>query len=81
MKPMGTPDERMAGAVFKMSESERIRVGLKKAPRGALTVRVVYPVHVSASAMYYKTEMIARNEVAKWVMEHPGLVIMNGGRL
>ena len=75
-KPIGTVGSVKFGSVFRMSDAEMVRVGLKKPPRGPLTVKVVYPVHVCASAMYYKTEMIAKSEVAKWIELHRGLEIL-----
>lgn len=59
----------------KVTDAEKVRLGLKKLPRGKLTVKVVYPVRVSAGAMFYQTEMIAKTEIDQWKAEHKGLVV------
>ncbi len=66
-------------SIYKLSQRERIRLGLEKAPKGPLNVKIVYPVHVSASAMYYVTKMIAKSELAEYLVEHPDLEVMNNG--
>ena len=66
----------MSTTSIKMTDEDKIRLGIKKMPRGKLTVKVVYPVRVGAGAMFYQTEMIAKTEVEKWKEEHKGLVIL-----
>ena len=61
---------------LRLTEYDKIRMGLKAKPRGPLTVKVVYPVWVSAGAMYYQTEMIAQSELGEWMAKHKGLEVM-----
>ena len=72
MNPTGINKDSMSRRV---SDAEKIRLGLKKMPRGKLTVKVVYPVRVGSGAMYYQTEMISKAEIDQWKAEHKGLVI------
>lgn len=63
-------------SVFKLSFEEKLRLGLVKLPRPKRTMKVVYPVHVGSSAMYYKTEMIAPSELITWIRKYPQLEVM-----
>ncbi len=69
-------ERRADVGVFRISNEERIRLGLKKKPRGALTLKIVYPVHVDGRAMYYQTTMIAQDELEGYLQKYPNLEIM-----
>lgn len=63
-------------SIFKLTDEERIRLGLIKAPEKARTLKIVYPVHVSARAMYYQTVVIPKDDLWAWMAKHPGVEVI-----
>ena len=64
--------------VFKLTEHDKIRLGLKKKAKPAGNIRTVVPLHYGTKGVWWESKMVTAQEMPEMYAKYPNLQVIEG---